>query len=128
MCRLAHWDTLSGSGPRVEKPLDELHAISGYSFLFLTPLRTRLFSSTFDRSNSTVGRSFLVSKSCIHDVGSVGNMLYSYSVDGVMVVDASEPNFAARLFAPSSPECSTLDAPWRPECRTCWPRLEVRIP
>ena len=30
--------------------------------------------------------------------------------------------FAARLFAPSSPECSMLDAPRRPECRTCWQR------
>ena len=46
-----------------------------------------------------------------------------YSVDGVIVVGPSKPNFAACLFAPSSPECSMVDAPRRPECRTCWPRL-----
>ena len=33
-----------------------------------------------------------MSQSCIHDVGSMGNMVYLlYSVDGVMVVDVSEP-------------------------------------
>ena len=34
-----------------------------------------------------------------------------------------QASFVARLFAPSSPECSILDAPWRPECRTCCQRL-----
>ena len=54
----------------------------------------------------------------------MGNMVYLlYSVDGVMVVDASEP-VLQHVFAPSSPECSMMDAPWGPECRTCSPRLE----
>ena len=62
----------------------------------------------------------------IHDVGSVGNMVYFHSANGVMVVGCSRcrlASFVARLFAPSSPECSMVDAPWRPECRTCWQRL-----
>ena len=32
--------------------------------------------------------------------------------------------FCSASLAPFSPECSMMDAPWRLECRTCWPRLE----
>ena len=99
-----------GIAPRVEKQQEVLHAMAGYSFLFVVPLypcESCLLGSFFVgprfQAVNVVGGSFLVSKSCIHVVGPV---LYSYSVDGVMIVDASEPNFAARLFAPSSPECS----------------------
>lgn len=60
---------------------------------------------------------------CIHDVASVGSMVYLYSLewrDGKVLLR----QFCSTSIRTVFPNGSMVDVPWRPECRTCWLRLE----